>query len=195
MAGPMPVGAGYKGGVSVGQVQRAVRGLTFGTVKAADAAQTRQWTGAIDEYDQQFQVPFGGLIGKSPMWANLDVTFDVTFMYAPDERDSPYPNPLFTYGLEFLKGHAFVTAAVVAWAGNGDLGVHGATLTIGAMMPAATKLHELYGLLHLNFEGYASPEPDPDETDTDEETDLTGGEPDGTGEDTDIDLGDTPEDP
>lgn len=181
------------GDVTVGAVQRAVRGMTLGTVKSFQAARERQWTGAIDEYDQQFQVPFSGKVGKAPVWTTFDVSFAVTFMYAPDERESPYPNPLFTYGIEFIKGHAFYTCGVLRWASNGALGVGGATIEVGALRPAARKPADLQAVLHLNFQGFGSPNQLPgEETDEDSETDLSGGEVPGAGQPSDIDIGGEP---
>lgn len=182
-------------GVEAGSVQRAVRGLTLGMVKAHEAAKVRAWEGGIDEYDQQFQLPFSGHADKRPVYVTLPVSFDVSMLYAPDQNASPYPNPLFTYGFEITAGQPFLTAYVTGWGGGATgVGVGGATVTIAAFIPDARRLQPFAGIAHLNFEGYGAPLND-DDQDEDEATDTSGSDINAAGEDVTIDTGDAPEDP
>lgn len=181
-------------GATTGQIQRAIRGLTLGTVKSYDAAKVRSWETAMDEFDQQFQLPVSGTIDARGVWVPIDVSFDVTMISSPD-RGNELSSPLFTYGVEFITGRPFITVGVTRWSASGEVGIGGASLEVGAFMPGARKLTTFAATVHLNFQGFGSPNPLPDEVDEDEEADLSGAADQSSGEVVDTDLTSFDEDP
>src|SRR4051812_34769004 len=90
-------------GVSTSSVQRAVGAITLGTVKAYDDRKIEDWKGGMDEYDQQFRIPFQALVNYKTRWVTTLLQFDVSFV-EETSRDSPYTfTPHFTWGWEFVK--------------------------------------------------------------------------------------------
>lgn len=162
------------GGVTVGSITRSIRGITLGSLQAYQDKRVRDWEGAKDEYDQQFQVPVSATIVPFPnagstgtntpqitrdmMQAKIHVDFDVNFLYEPNERANGLTVPHFTYGVEFKSGTpCLLTAMVSAWSGGGVDGYAGADVILVVGFPGSRKQMQFNGIVHLNFQGYAMP--------------------------------------
>jgi hypothetical protein len=92
---------------------------------------------------------------NSLIWLEKDINFDLIFVAEPS-RDSPYHNPLFTYGVELTTGTPILIQLMVKMWVKDVQGVRGCRLLIGASNPGSGKLVKFIGKLHLNFQGYAS---------------------------------------
>ena len=151
-------------GVSTHAEQRAVTGMTIGTIIAREARRKADWEDALDEYDQQFMIPYAGDVNNHLAWANVHLTFSLVFVWEASRDNVPLADarPLFTYGYEWKKGeHLAVHAQVSDW-DVGDNQCTGCKLWVGMFNPAVGALVHSEGIVHLNFQGYASPVVDED---------------------------------
>lgn len=173
----MPAPQAYA--VSSHATQRAVIGMTIGTIRANLERRAEDWKDALDEYDAQFIIPFAGDCASKLVWADVALSFSVGFVdepnrHTPDRADGKY-TPLFTYGVEHTAGEwTMVTCQVKKWGDptggamvprpapgaqwlDQEVGLTAVTLRIGIFNPAIVKAVHTEGLIHANFQGYASP--------------------------------------
>lgn len=155
------------GGVSTNALARSIQALTFGSVKSYDTLTRRLAREGLGELDQQFQLPIAGSVGPSAAWSTVTVKFATVLIEAIDERHSPYADPLFTYGAVISSGDAcMVSCSVRRWLTDGVF-YTGADLDVGVVRPGAVAATPFKGEIHLNFQGYGTP--DTDEEDGDEQ--------------------------
>jgi len=157
--------------IGTSAVQRAVAGITLGTVSAYDAKKTEDWKGALDEYDQQFRVNFKAVVDYQTRWVAAGVKFNVAFVTEP-ARESPYlATPTFTSGWQFTNTRdnnagpggmesqpVLVTICLTGYHSNEDKSaLVGANVLIGMCNPGVRKKVLTAGAVHLNFQGYGAP--------------------------------------
>lgn len=157
--------------IGTSAVQRAVAGITLGTVSAYDTKKIEDWKGGLDEYDQQYRVNFKAVVDYQVRWVAASVGFDVAFVNEPS-RDSPYAaSPTFTYGWEFSATRdnnagpsgmestpVMVTICLTGYRSNEDgTALIGASVLIGMCNPGVRKKVLAAGVAHLNFQGYGAP--------------------------------------
>lgn len=109
----------------------------------------------LGEIEQQIQVAITGEAAATIAWATVDVTFDVEFLDATDQRYSNLTEPQFTHGTVLTTTEPVViSACVVLWSRDDRGVIVGATVAIGAHNPGATTGYT--GTAHLTFQGYGS---------------------------------------
>lgn len=150
-------------GVETHALSRSLQAMTFGVVRAYDRVKRDELVNGLGQIDHQFQVPISGHAGGSVAWSPLEVAFAAPMVEARDERQSPYADPLFTFGVVVKKGPpALVTCAVRRWVE--DSGYYsGAVLDVGVVRPGATDVTFFSGEVHLNFSGWGAPTSDYDD--------------------------------
>lgn len=110
----------------------------------------------LGEIEQQLHVAITGEAGANIAWANLDVTFDVEFLDAVEQRYSNLTEPLFTYGASMTTADpVVVSACLLLWATDDRGVITGATVAIGVHSPGPTTF-AYTGKAHLKFEGFGS---------------------------------------
>lgn len=147
--------------MSVGthSLARSLAAITFGSIKSYDDVQKQLAFAGLTELDQQFQVPIAGVAGPEAAWSTLTVTFTAPLVDSPQERRSPYSDPLFTFGAVVDSGGPVVVfASVRKWTFDGWV-YTGAELDVCTFRPGAIDTVEFKGELHLNFQGYGTPDP------------------------------------
>lgn len=157
--------------IGTSAVQRAVAGITLGTVSAYDTKKVEDWKGGLDEYDQQYRVNFKAIVDYQTRWVTASVGFNVAFVAEP-ARESPYfATPTFTSGWEFSATRdnnagpsglesrpVLVTICLVGYRSNDDnTALIGASVMIGMCNPGVRKKVLAAGVAHLNFQGYGAP--------------------------------------
>lgn len=156
-----------------GAAMRSIRALTIGSIIASDRRRQLDRDEAMQELDQQFQLPISGVATAVPVWQDVEIAFDVTLLDAPDMRETPYSEPLVTHGV-FCADDVFVTVAVAAWIRDEQQNFAGARVRIGVvaffedpvLMPTFTAqavapvetTRRFRGDIHLNFSGFGSPD-------------------------------------
>lgn len=119
----------------------------------------------LGEIEQQIQVAITGEAAGNIAWATVDVTFDVEFLDATDQRYSNLTTPLFTFGYELTTAEPVViSGCVLLWATDDRGVVTGATVAIGAHNPGPTTT-AYTGVAHLKFEGYGNTPNEPSDPD------------------------------
>lgn len=111
---------------------------------------------ALGEIDQQIAIAISGSASDTIAWAELNLTFDVEFLDAVQQRYSNMTTPLFTYGsvIDSEGGPVGVLACVTAWETDERGVTVGAVVSIGAFSPGTTT--GFSGYAHLRFDGYGS---------------------------------------
>lgn len=146
-------------------VSRAVQQLAVGAT--VDLERRRALTGAdaLGEIIHQFQVPVSGTCDELPTWANVPLSFAAAFHDATGQRDSPYAEPNFTYGVMLTSATPVVVcAAVMSWTRRTDHdAIIGAVVAVGVFNPDGKT--DFDGYVHLSFQGYGAPIEDHDALD------------------------------
>lgn len=141
-------------------LERSLAAMTFGAVKSYDDLQKQMAYAGLGELDQQFQVPVAGDAGPTASWGTLTVTFSAPLVEASQERRSSYSDPLFTFGAVVSSGGPVcLYASVRRWVTDTWL-YTGAELDVCVFRPGAADTVPFKGELHLNFQGYGTPDPD-----------------------------------
>lgn len=145
-------------------IQRSIARMTLGTMSARERRRARDAAEALSELDQQFQLPIAGAATDAPVWFDVDINFSARFIDAPEMRESPYDEPLFTYGVK-TGARVFVDAHLVSYETDDNDSFIGAKIRIGVHAPGSPDLIPFKGEVHLNFQGFAAV----DEADTSED--------------------------
>lgn len=111
---------------------------------------------ALQEIEHQFQVPIEGMSGSVAAYTTAELAFDVDFFDAPEQRDSPFSVPHFTFGAVVDGADVMVSASVKSWRIDGRGAIVGATVTIGVSSPGTTTQTAYAGYVHLTFQGYGA---------------------------------------
>lgn len=130
--------------------------LTIGVVKGLAAKRAQDALEGLQEIEHQVKLEISGRGEEFPVWAEVDVAFDVEFVDATGQRDSAFDRPHFTYGAVITKGGPVgVHACVLQWKISDRNEVVGCKLAVGA---AATDVARRFsGELHCRFQGYGAP--------------------------------------
>jgi hypothetical protein len=102
------------------------------------------------------------------MWRTQWLTFDGPFVVAPEDRDTPFEFPIFTYGVALTTGTGIVVVcSVTRWTIDDDRDyVSAAQIEYGAYRPNRQLLGHFVATLNLNFQGWATPDPPDDDAET-----------------------------
>lgn len=143
-------------------LQRSLRSLTIGTVETIAAAEAAVAEDRLQEQNQQFQIPIAGLARQGITWVKKQIAFAVVFVPAPSQRkNSSLVNPLFTYGVEIVRGNPaddpepVLVSCVVEYITDDKSNITGCWLNVGLHSPTPDAVN-FNGLVHLNFQGYGA---------------------------------------
>jgi hypothetical protein len=140
-------------------IEEIARGLSIERIVHLDRRRERLAFDALGEIEQQLQVTISGYAGSVMAWATADMTFDVEFLNAINQRYSNLTRPHFTYGVSIEAAYdpVLITAVVRSWTVDDREVISGCTLAIGACSPGTTEEIPYAGLLHATFQGYGAP--------------------------------------
>lgn len=158
--------------VSTHALERSIRELSTGGVLNLDARRAAAGYDQLQEIEAQIQIPIWGIAAAGAGWSKFEVAFDVQFMFAPEQRDSPLVTPHFSYG-PVVSGVPYpveltpdpnnpdnlvaVTCQIVEWGVDLAVGaIVGAVVGIGTSTLSGGSV-KFNGYLHLTFQGYGSP--------------------------------------
>lgn len=132
-------------------MQRALTELTIGAARAGREQERRIRDMSAAELDLQFQYEISGTAENGWGFVSLTVNFDVSFYYAPGQRDNDLEHPHMTFGAE-ADVPVGVTAVVTSWLEDVDNGaILGCTVAVGVISDS----HRPFtGKVNLNFQGY-----------------------------------------
>lgn len=138
------------------RMERALKGLTIGTVQSLNDAADRAAKDGLIEREEQFQIEIGGTAEEFFDWSIAVVKFGTLFTNATGQRDSELEQPHFTYGASILTGTPVgVLASVMEWIETERKETVGCKLAIGV---AASDRHTKFrGFLHASFQGFGQP--------------------------------------
>lgn len=152
-------------------MQRAADGLRFDGVRDLQKKRAQLADDALGEIVNEIPVEVSGIATATPVWGEFDVEFDVYFVDAPEQRNSPLTTPHMSRGLQLRitddDGEPLAIGIgsevfVVDWIEDEERDVFtGATVRFGMWSPDADELH-VHGYLHLTFTGYGAPVEDYD---------------------------------
>lgn len=145
------------GGVHTGALLRSIRAMTFGAIDANAVLRDNRARDGLGEIDQQFQLPISGFANETLAFTEVELDFAAPFLDGYDERQSPYSDPTFTYGLHMKKGDAIFSVLLRRYVVKHENYV-GAVIAVGAYCPVNTSKFE--GFIHLNFQGFGTPHSD-----------------------------------
>lgn len=139
-----------------GLLDRSMRALHIGTVQGASQRRMQRELEGLAERQDQFLVPVVGRGEEFPVWSEVHINFNITFVDATGQRDVPFDRPLMTYGAVVEEGGPVgLLACVTRWDTNRRNEVTGCMLSIGAV--ATDHARSFRGELHVSFEGYGAP--------------------------------------
>lgn len=136
--------------------------MTLGAQKETMRRREMLTYDALSEYDQQVQVLIAGTAGPVVSWVSILVAFDVFFIGGTQERANNLLFPHFTYGYTIATLNPIVVSAHVAsWVQDPRTNAFvGANINWGSSapdLPLDGSTYVFSGVLHLNFQGLASP--------------------------------------
>lgn len=142
--------------MSRAQFQRAMGELTHGAAISRESNRALLAVDALQEIIHSFQLPIAGTaptLGSASAWGTVDIVFDVEFVDATEQRDSPFVEPNFEYGA-VLDVPVMLTACVTAWlrADGRPTSIIGATVAFGVLGNGEV----FKGHLHCSFQGYGA---------------------------------------
>lgn len=149
-----PLADHSSGGAKSGALARSLQAMTFGAIRASDVRRADYERDRLGEIDQQFQLPISGTATTEPQFAEVTVDFAAPFIDAYDERQSPYSDPTFTFGLHVPTAEVFFSVLLRTWVLKDEF-YRGATIAVAAWSPNASA--KFSGFVHLNFQGYGTP--------------------------------------
>jgi hypothetical protein len=146
-------------GVETHRLRRSIRAITVGTAIGLERKRQRALEDGLGEFVQDFQVPIRGIAGTEMAWTEQEVKFTTTFFDAPEQRDSPYTRPTFTYGVVLESDTpVMVAACVMRWRVDNRDAITGCVVAVGAVNPGGSAPVEFDGHLDATFQGYGYPE-------------------------------------
>jgi hypothetical protein len=139
-----------------GMLDRSLQSLTIGLPKGQSYRKTQQQLEGLQEFEDQFKIAISGRGEEFPAWQEVHVNFNITFVDATGQRDAPFDQPHFTYGVYISDGGPVgVLACVTRWDVNRRNEITGCMLGIGAV--ATDHARTFRGELHARFQGYGAP--------------------------------------
>jgi hypothetical protein len=143
-------------GPDVQRIEKALHGITLGTVTNLQKAQEESAKDGLIERDEQFQIAISGVAEEFLDWQEVELKFGNLFTDATGQRDSELERPHFTYGAEITVGSPVgIMACVTEWKTNERNEVLGCKLAIG--VAASDQSVKFKGYLHANFQGFGLP--------------------------------------
>lgn len=139
-------------------LERAISQLAVGGTLNLDARRAAAGYDQFQEMTHQFQIPIGGTARNGWGWTEINVPFDVDFMFVPEQRDSPLAVPHFSAGPVVsvhpdAGGCVAVACNVVEWARDAASdAITGAVVAIGVTSGGADR--PFSGYVHLTFQGF-----------------------------------------
>jgi hypothetical protein len=155
------------------EIQRAADALHFDAIRDIEARRARLSVDELGEIANDIQVEISGIATTTPVWADIDITFDVDLLDAPEQRDSPLSTPHVHHGFhmhftdadgEPVAVGVHLHAFIVKWVKD-DRGVWtSAKLRVGMSVLPGDEVDEVHvhGFLHLTIHGYGAPVEDYD---------------------------------
>lgn len=145
---------------ATGQLERSLAALTIGLRKGMDA-RARSNAMASGEYTQQLRVPLSGQVGSAWIHQERAVTWQLPFLYAPQQRNVPFLTPQFHASFEFVapaKELVVLQAHINGWTQGPNGWIVGAVVRFAVQAPnAATDVMVDFSVsAHLTFQGYAA---------------------------------------
>lgn len=107
---------------------------------------------AFGEIEQMIQIEVSGTATAAIVWTTVDVTFDVDFLDANDQRYSNLEEPHFTFGSK-SAGNVMLAARVAEYAVDDRGVIAGATIAVGAVNPGGSSI-DYEGRVDLSFQGW-----------------------------------------
>lgn len=145
----------------------AVAGIALHTQRRVQARAHQSDHYAMTERTQQFQFDISGTLGVVPVESNVEVLFDITFLYEYGmRRDSQLLEPQTHFGWTQINAPpgSVPFAHVTGWKQDADLNYVGASITAGVHNPSIgiigtdpTSSLTFSGTLHVTFQGYGVP--------------------------------------
>lgn len=168
---PAATGSGTDMHPSTG-LSGALARITIGAHRQIRSRDKQSMYYELAEREHQFQFAIAGNVGLVPVEANVDIKFDIKFLYEYGYlRDSQLLEPMTRFGFTSMVAPAGTIpyAHVTTWSQDMDLDYIGANVVVGVHNPAisaagaATVTQTAFKFtLHCSFQGYGCPI-DPDE--------------------------------
>lgn len=142
--------------IEVGQVERLMRDVTLGTIRAMEYRREQSEIEGLREREAQFQVSISGRGEEFPSWTSVELEFETLFIDGRGQRDSELERPQFTYGVYVPRGGPVgVLACVTSWKLSDRNETIGATVGLGAVSTDVAR--KFSGQVHLTFQGFGCP--------------------------------------
>jgi hypothetical protein len=143
-------------GPDVQRIEKALKGITLGTVTDLKAAEDRAQKDGLIEREEQFQIAISGIAEEFLDWQVVEIKFGTMFVDATGQRDSELERPHFTCGAEITQGDPVgIMACVTEWKVTDRNETIGCKLAIG--VAASDQRVKFAGFLHANFQGFGLP--------------------------------------
>lgn len=144
------------GDFDVNRLEKALKGVTIGTVTNLRRADKRAADDGLREREEQFQIGVSGLAEEFFAWETVRVNFGTCFVDATGNRDSELTKPHFTYGAKIdTPIPVGVIGAVMDWITTERNETIGCVLAIGVC--ATDQATKFSGALHCTFQGFGQP--------------------------------------
>lgn len=157
--------------VSTHALERSIRAMSTGAVLSLDEKRANAGYDQLQELETQYQIPIWGVASSGVGWSKFSVAFDVQFMFAPEQRDSPLAVPHFSYGpvVSGIPSPDDVAAdpnnpdslvaifcQVIEWGRDQAIdAIVGAVVGIGVSTIGGSDVR-FDGYVHLTFQGYGN---------------------------------------
>lgn len=147
--------------VDTHRIERSLRHLVLGARVAQDRKKAQDKLWQMSEVDQEVQVRVSGEASAPVGWSDeITIPFEWWFIAAPEQRDSPYEKPTFTFGYQ-SEQEVVLTARLLRWIEEpGRSVITGVVVSFGAYRPGAEDTIRYQGVVHLMFQGLAVPPED-----------------------------------
>lgn len=134
-------------------LSKALDEFTHGAAESRSAKQRQLGLDALQEVIVQYQLPVSGTAVAIPAFTSITIDFDVLFVDATEQRDSPYVEPNLTFGA-VLDSPVMLSACVTEWTRplNRASIINGAVVYIGVIGTGDA----FSGNVHLSFQGYGA---------------------------------------
>lgn len=144
------------GDLSVNPLEKALRGITIGTIKNLKEAEQRAADDGLQEREEQFQIAVSGVAQEFFDWQTVEVRFGTAFVDATGNRDSELTQPHVSTG-SVLETSVPVglLATVMSWITTERNETIGCVLAIGVC--ATDQPTKFRGALHATFQGFGQP--------------------------------------
>lgn len=141
-----------------GGLERSLVDLAVGSHQAREDRLNALISTKSGEYTQQVQVEISGHASILWGYADIAVSWEHPFVYAPLQRDPQFERPHLSHHLEWTGSQADLVvghAHVVSWLQSDQGWYIGAKVRVAVMAPNTEV--DYSGVLHLSFQGYACP--------------------------------------